>query len=763
MTRPSEHTSLNDPTMAHGENMGDRGRGPSSAIEGSGSIQMGFDGLEPKQLRSWHRNFAPYENLAGNEKIAKRALAFVLEHKRKYQEKTETLRNKWQLLNYLLDGNTLSEFGGPDSPHVPELYKMLETLVPRIEESIFQYDPWFSVRGKDQMDHLKASRIKAFLDYQLRNARVDSIIPYAIRCMLIYSFAAVKNYWSFETDFRVKREVSRNIGEGGLKIDIQRKEVEEIVFEGPKTQLLDPFRFIIDHRCVDQHDATMIGDESDMSYDRIAELGEQGVFLNWKDLADQPPVNTADYYESSRSIAYENTGDRSDNSPEGSARMYPLLEVWGRFDLYGTGRTRECAISVANENTVLRVQENPFDDKHRPYSIAKACKKPFEFHSTGPLDNGIPLSIEMDLTRQIGMETSKMAMCPVIVADSSFDIPDSMWGIEPGTVLKGDPSGLRPLDVKNSISAMATAEEILRRDFEEITGAPRIFEGTSSGDTTATSVERKVQEGNKRVRGYVRAFCELCESLLGQYHSLNQQYVTRDQKFRVLGKAGAGLNEYEEIGPQDFAPDVDFEFLGISNLHTVGMEATNMQQFLGAAWPLIQSQPGLINVPAALDYLFERLVGKQPGQKIVNVPDDISTMMTQVDECQIMASGEKVPIHPMDNDAEHMGYLEYVMGEPEFKELHPNVQMMFIEHYYNHEQALRQKAAREAAAMNVPHMVPGASQMGVPGQGSLPQQHNQDPGQTPPGETPGPTNAMRQSKPGRDYGFSQVDNMGTAQ
>lgn len=741
----------------------DQGRGPSSAITGKDSIVVGLDGLAPGQIREWNKNFSPYFNLASNKKISERARQFANQIRRNHKDATIQIKERWRVLNYLLEGNTLTEWDAPDAIHVPELYKMLETMVPRIEDAVFHFDPWFSVKGRDQMSDLTAAKIKSFLDYQLDQARINGTIPYSIRTMLIYGFAAYKTRWSYESDWRVEREVKRTRMENGKsKFDITRREVERVTFEGPKADLVDPVWFIIEPTCTDPQKARYIGDTCEMTYDEIAALGEQGVFKNHEQLFDKEKRggedDYGDYTRQERSSVWP-YGSYGSRRPEGSPKVYEVTEIWGRFDLYGTGRTRECVITVS-EDVVLRVQENPFDDKHRPYAVAKANKYPFDFYSIGPLDHCIPLSIELDTHRQIGLEANKLAMCPITFMDETVDAPDSLWGVEPGTVFKGQYNSIQQLKVGTSLREMEMAESILRRDHEEVAGAPRVFEGTSEGEATATGIERKIQEGNKRIRSYVRAFTSMTEELLRQFHALNRQYVTRDMKYRVLGKSGAKLDEYEEVGPEDFGPDVDFEFMGVSNLHTVGMEATNMQQFLGAAWPLIQANPGLIDVPAALDFLFEKLVGRI-DRKVVNVPNSLDSLMSQEDEILVMLEGQRVPVNYEDDDEEHIMVLERdILDNPRFDTQSPDVQKEILEHYENHKAQMRQKRVRQSAAQNPQPRVAGGQQLGVPGQGSLPQPSPEDPSTTPPGETPGPPNSMRQPKPGRDYGFSQTDNMG---
>lgn len=743
----------------------DKGRGPSTAREGSSTIRVPIEGLRPNQVKEWYANFAPYRNLAGNDKIAKKALGFARQVKENHDNATLQIKEKWRVLNYLLQGNTITDWEAADAVHVPELYKLREALVPRIEEVLLGSDPWFTVRGREHMDEREAWRLKAFLDYQCDKSGINRKMPYAIRTALTHGFCAFKTRWDVKTDYRVKRTVEREESKKGSLYTIKREQDEVVVWERPQADLIDPFWFGIDPASDDPQEASYVFDTSLMSYDRIAALGEQGIFENWKDLASQEPRHAplalgAQHREDRMGVGMD---DGAIRRPDGAPKEFEVTEIWGRFDIYGTGRTRECVITVANGTTVLRCQENPHDDKHRPYCVARLNKDPFNFYAVGPLDHGIPLQVELDTVRQIGQEASRLAQAPIILADQQgSNLPDSILGVDPGSVLDCDVDKIHVLNVAVNPAYMERMDSILRRDMEETIGAPRVFEGTGDGSGTATEVERKIQEGNKRVRGYIRAFTTMLEDLLGQFHSLNRQFVTRDMTFRVLGKAAAGLKQYEVVGPQSFGPDIDFEFVGISNLHTAGLEATNLLQFFNATSGILSTQPGILNVDAFLDLLYERMVGKQPGRRIINLKQDEQDMLSQRDENVLLLQGHEVDVHELDDDMEHMLVLadEFLSDREAFEAMSPHVKDAIMQHFYAHQVAARGKAVREQAAQNQAQQ---GQDMAFPGQGTVPGGQDPNPAQTPQGETPGPTNMMRQRKPGRQQGFSQSDNMMGAQ
>jgi len=738
-------------------------RGRSTAREGSSTISIPFSGIKPGQLRQWHENFAPYENLAGNAAIRDKAFEFAIRHKAIHGDKTIAIQKKWNVLNYLLQGNSLVGFGDLEDIHVAELYKMLETIVPRIVEAVLDPDPFFAVKGRTEADKAQEERIQAFLEYQLHECGFKQMAEPLIRAMVIYNFIPVKTFWDFETDFRVKREVEKiEDPSKGTIYKIRRREIEQVVYEGAGLSAIDPYLWIMDTSNPDHQKNMLCGDTSDMIYDDMLALQDQGVFINVDELKDVQPsasYSNSDVNAQRRSMLYPMDGDTSDlRFPDGSARRFPLTELWGRFDIYGEGRTRECVVTIANDTTVLRVQENPFDDKHRPYAVSRVNEDAFEFYAPGILDHAIPLQIELDRHRQVGIKGSELAINPIITASDVGDLPESIWDVEPGTVFEVPKGSIDTIDIKSPVGDLRHMEEILRRDIEEITGAPRIFEGTSGTENTATGIERKIEEGNRRLRGIIRSFSNLTEQILYQLHSMNAQYVTTKKTFRVLGKKARGLRAYEWVGPETFDSKVDFEFIGISNLHTLGLETTNIVNFLQTAFPFMQAHPGVVDTPFALDLLAKRMFGNGTGRNIVRVPDPLDELMHQADELVLMMSGEYVPISEMDDDMEHLAYIDEFKGGETWGKLGDRVQGLILEHEATHKAMMRQKSLREKASQGMSPTIAGG-QAGFQGQGSIPnEQQAGTPSQTPPGETPGPANLQRMTNPGRDSQTFQTEN-----
>lgn len=750
---------------------GDRGgaRGPSTAKEGTRTIDVGYTGLTADQVKTWQDIFLPYENYASNDEIANRAINYVRELKIRYWYHTYAIRKKWRVLNWLLKGHSLNRFDDPYAVHVPELYNAMETVLPRLVSAIFDDPQWFDPEGRDEGDRRRAHKIRAHLTYQLDKMDWDTLAPQILRCMRTYGFCAFKTWWETDVDKRVKMNPEKVTTEDGHRYRFNIKEEEEVVYLGPKGQLVDPYGFLVDTRNPDAQKGAFIGDQTQWFYDDVAAVGELGIWENWKETLEQQPTSNDqwdEYLKQARSLTDEHYLGSGQRGIEGAPHEVYITEVWGKFDLFGTGRTRECVITIANDRTVLQVRENPHIDKHRPYAIGRTYTDPWEFHGVGPMDYGIPLQMELDEYRNLGLEGGKLSICPLVFVSDDSTLPDSLWGIRPGTILRVD-SDNPPVfgQVKSVIKEMASMEAVLKDDLRATTKAPDVLRGTER-DPTATGSMSRVMEANKQLEGEVLAFTKLAEQLLGHMHTMNRMYLPQGQTYKVLGRFAEGLTEYSWVGPEDLDWEIDFRFKAIANLKVSGTRANNLKEFLQVAATFIQANPNAVNIPGILIELWDEYVGRRPGKELILERTDPRELMSQDNEILVMLGGNPVEVHPEDDHDEHFDRIVDFMQEEDYESQPEHIKQLIHDHGQAHLTALSSQQAQQSASQNE---MPGfgvAPEMGYPGQGSLPATREGGrgdggaplPGQTP-GETPGPSNLQRMTAPMRNPSQPQDQNM----
>jgi hypothetical protein len=656
----------------------------------------------------------------------------------------------------------------------------VENLKARISEAVLGLNAgqgeWFRAMGREQSDRRQEDAITAYLDYTLDHNKFKMNLDDMVATMLIYSFLPLKTRWDRQYDFRVKRDRKREVTDKGVRWKTTRKEEEVCVYDGPAFDMVDPAMFICDTYETDPQKMMYVGDRRRMTFEEIAELGERGVYENWRELETQEPMgwasDHAEWLTKNRSQLNNYDDEYQMHRPNGGPKVFQVVELWCKFDLYGTGRARECVITVANNQTVLRVQENPYDDKHRPYAVARACKYPFDFHSVGPLDHCIPLSIEIDTHRTLALEGTKHAMCPITFVDEDSDIADTLWGIEPGKILQvpGGGGAVQFAKTQSPLGDLREVELHLSEDIQKTSGAIGEYMASSSGSMSATEYQGRINEGSKRIRSYIRSFTGCMDELLTQFHSLSAQYMTSNTKFRVLGADGAAM-KYSEVWPQMFDTAVDFEFAAIANLHVVGQEATSLKQFMDTAIVLADKMPqGMVNWEELVWRFWQMSGGSSMGQEIVKRPASYQTSVPQAEEFAILLAGQEAPVSPLDDHMEHLELIEAVVKDPKFQEYPQVIQENVVNHMMDHLDALEKQEAEEKRQAEQQQMLEAAPYPGAGGPNMTNMQRavsaqtegGGGPSGTPRGETPGPGRPEQVSSPGRMSGFTQQQNDATA-
>ena len=761
-------------TLAPPVSQGDGGsRGPSTALEGTSTIELGWDGITPDQLRRWNEHNAPYRNLAGNPEIADRALKIVRASILHYEQSTLHLRRKWAELNTLIKGRSIrwGAWKDPDSVHSPKLYQALETLETRITDAILNTasgdGEWFVAHGREESDIEREAAVQGWMAWLLDKNKFDQRLSEMVRTMLVYSFCVVKTRWINHVDWHVRRERTMEPSPRGRLAKTERVEERKLLDSYAELDLVDPAWFFCDTRYTDPQKMQWIGDRCRMSFDEIADLGEQGEFENWEQLAEEEPHSLATLYGGTDDIGTTREDeDRWFNLHHlGSSKVFYVDRRWGRFDPYGTGRTREFELVVANGTHVIKVRENPHDDKFRPYALARACKYPFDFHSVGPLDHCLAQSIEIDTHRQLALDGSRMSVCPLVFTDQAANIGETLYGVEPGKVFDVAPGSIQFSDIKSPVDNMLKMESVLGNDIERTAGAPGFYMGgDAAGTNSATEFQGRQREANMRIRSYIRSMADMLREMLQQFCMLSGQYMLSERAVRVLGQKAGFLGDQTKISPDMLDSPVDFDFVVLGNLNVVGMEAGNMQLFLNGILPF--APPGQVNLAKLTERAGRMLLGSR-AEGIVADVDDYRNLMSQDAELMMLMQGQPVRVRQGDDDMEHLEWIEGFKMSPMWGAIDDETRDLITQHEASHREALGAKRRQRMALDSYQAPFPMAAEAAYPGQGSATNMMRQNerattggggPSGTPVGETSGPGRTQQLAKPGRSQPFTQTQN-----
>lgn len=726
----------------------------------------------PEEAIAWAEAQINETNEAGDEVKAAKALKLAQGVVVGWEEALGGLKRRWRATYHMLSGNTL-EKGGPEDVHVPEIYKAAETLVPRVEEAILEREPWFRVVPRQRRSRDQAATNAAYIDWQFQQAKVRSLIQPAIRDTLFTQAAAFHVWWDNQETERNQRTIERKFTDKGRlerKIRVQKKKV--IDYSGPRVKLVDPFDFIIDTKATNPQDATYVGHRAYLTMDQVLTLGKQRGWKNMETLDRLGPSGTLtatqDFYKWPRDPAsrYKTRQDGTEPEMDGRPGKVEVVFLYTRAT-WDEGRTYDdYLIVVVAAKTVVEVRVNPNDGKYRPYATIRSSKSGHEFYSIGTFDNAVRLNQHLDAYHQLFLRGAKLAGSPMGFAEDDSDLPDTLYQIRPGKILKGV-GNVRFTQIPDGfLRAAPLVVGMLQKNIEETVGAFRINMGQDTGGT-ATEASLSLQEGNRRTRGLIRAVGDGLEQLLHLFHKMNLQFSVEDVEFPVMGKRALEMRKtHINMTPADLLDDVEFELVGLNSTRTYGLKATGFQAIFNTATPLIQAHANNVDTLQMLHDMFDEFVGPSEADRYVKIPTSPQDLKPQTEENEGLLNGAEIEVDQDDNHEQHLRDLLPLYREaanPESK-MHFEVRRVVAKHWHDHMTQLqrqnvmkevmdRRNASRQAiagseAGRNVSPETGRASPAVGGMESALDEVSTGPPGQAQ-NENPGPADSRKSSRAGR--------------
>lgn len=730
--------------------------------------------LTPAEAQAWMDAVNDAPNLAENDVLAARALKFTQNIIQDWSSYMRPLFRRWRATYHMLKGNTL-DVGGPEDVHVPELYKAIETIVPRVEEAILERDPWFNLVPREKRYKAQGEARAAYMDWLFDQGRLRDTVQPAIRNMLVCQAAAWYVRWENREEIRKIREEKKEWVDGNLRRSVKVTPKKVITFSGANYTLIDPFDFIIDTKATNAQTATFVGHRVWLSVDEIRRLGKQFGWVNIGDelekTAGTESENSTRFYSWPRDPTANvsmDTNHRAHN--DGRPDKVEVLILYSRFDLYDNNEYVDYQFVVSGGKVIHEIRVNQHDGGLRPYAVSRVSKNGHEFYGVGPFDNAVRLNQHLDRYHQIFLRSAEVAACPMVFAEEDSDLPDSLYKVKPFSVFKGTGPVRFTMVPDGVLRAAPLVLGHLTRNIEETVGAFKIQMGQDLAGGTATEATLSLQEGNRRLRGIIRGFADGLEQVLEVTYKLAQQYSMEDVEFPVLGKRAIELNKsHASINPADLLGDVKFDLVGLRGLRTYGMRATGIQTFLNTMTPLMMPIINDIDLRHIVHLGAEEWIGHEEADAIVKVPTPLEQLRSQEEENEGLIQGAEIDIDDSDNHKEHLEDMRplYERAVDKDSKMEKGVRSVILKHWFGHVYKLKQQAAQEfAKQQRMPAQTnglppeaggqPGPEGRSSPRAGGMSDAmtqlaegvSGQTPGQTP-GETPGPPDQAKAPRTGR--------------
>jgi len=648
-----------------------------------------------------------FPNQASDRDRAANALKFVQDTVQEWTERMRPLHLRWRASNYMLQGNTLDR-STPVDVHVPEIYKAMETITPRIEEVIVEEDPFFRVIPRRKAHEMEGETISAYMDWIFDQARVRDQIQGAIRDMLVSQSPAAYTYWDYKTITEQVPTVTKTMEDGVMKKKVTYEEKEVVIECGPKLHLVDPFDFIIDTKATSPQDAMFVGHRVWMDLSEIEQLGKRRGWVNLETLKTKGGSKSvslgqeADYYQWSRDPAsrYGDSNTKYDRV-QGRPEKFEVVFLHSLFDPTGDGENfQDYSMVVVGGTACVELRENFYRRKRRPYATGRISKGGHEFYGIGPLDNAIRLNQHLDTLYATQVRSSQLTGGPLVFTSEDAELPDNLWKARPLTVFQGVGDVKFTNIPEGSIVGMQTAINSLRSNIEETIGSFRIQMGQEMTGGTATEATLSLQEGNRRMRGMIRAMGDFLTQVLENFYGLVQQFSTEDIEFPVLGKRAVDLRQnYMTVSPADLLSDVKFELVGLKSVRNYGMKTAGLTAFAQSMAPFIVQNPNHVDQIKLMHMFASEMIGQEAADEIVKVPTAPDKLKPQSEENEGLLHGESIFVDDEDDHEEHIMEMADIVARAtdENSGMPDQVKKVVMEHFLTHRLKLQRKEAQEAA------------------------------------------------------------------
>lgn len=734
-----------------------------------------------EQERAWVRKQILYENFAGkNEALDARAASFVKARREQFRSRMAGPMRRWAV-NWGAYNTEVTWLEREDDIHIPEVKKACDSKVARIEEAVTGFDPVFECEGtKGQLSRHTAKVVGSYVYRKMEIAEWKDLVQPCARDGELCNVMAVKVDWEKHIDLVVDREDEIQFPEKGDPYWTWKRFMRRATTRnGPRLTQVDPFWFIYDLEAKRAEDCAYIGDESTPFLHDILADAERGLFSKkaCEKLVDQQRNASLNYSSDGtstssfpdqlrrlRSIAQGPEYARDVHGDSGAQRVR-MIEMWAYFDFRdgedGVTDPRgivlkgvhKVVITMAND-VVIRFQLNPFDRKFVPYAFSLVNRNGHEMVAPAPFDSVVQMSAHYDRLASNIMRWMDLAVSPLLIAQdaTNSDLPETLQDVEPGTIMKhaGQWNFIKVPDVTSSIGYM---HSYFRRELEETSGALRVFE---SPQGTATETERKVQEQQRMVRSSIRASGNLWRQVAMIIKSMEAQFSTGPDQFAVAGKDSKLIGRWATVTPDMLHEEVDFRFLGLTDLHTFGNRLQGMAQWMNRWGPMLPTMPR-VDKEALCRLDFELSVGRSQLDVIFPKQESPWELWTQEEENEILLSGLDVEVNEADDDEAHLEALVPLLKDddvPKYVKVkamdHAKMHMQQMQRKEMEQRQMQQKAKQNQSLMEMQGGVPGRDR--PPVEGGMQAQ--------PKDVTPGPPQQRTQPRTGREgSGLAQTQVM----
>lgn len=553
--------------------------------------------------------------ISGDQKdIVIRALRRMLDYRRQYDQRRATFYRQYvgQRDSQKFPDNVTTR----SNTFVPYPLSNVETIVSRVMDAFFSFDPWFEISGTTPQDDHAADAMGLVLAQKLKEAHFVDAFEALVRNITIYGHSGIKVDWNW--DFKT---LTKPVAQYAMDPTTQQPIINPATGQ-PLVISIVPQTFQVPMCCpkitpIDVYDLMCDPDGG-----IVAQLTEKTfVSLKREALAYQQATGKP-LYDLDEIAAIEQR-IRTDYPEDVDTIIIRLAELWNIYDgtctviTFGDDRDaiawkdlrasyRATAYSpykrkvYAGPEHVLWYGPNQFDHKRNPILYTSFIKLPNEIYGLGAIE------IITDLTESLNKFTNMVAdnwnlgINRRFAYDLNADIDHealNQFNVPGGKVpVNGDPNNvIAPLPLFTPNQGDYAIIELYKGMVEQASGVSDFYSkgiGSPTGNRTATGVNSVINETNYRFKMFIRNLeLDVLQPLLSMCASMVQQFMS-DQQEVMITKAAPEIPKWVTIDPSEIIGNFEFNLVAANYATNKIVRQRNLMAFMQLAQQTPYWRPG---------------------------------------------------------------------------------------------------------------------------------------------------------------------------
>jgi hypothetical protein len=516
---------------------------------------------------------------------------------------------------------------------LPFGFTIIETQVPQIVDAFFRGGNVIQFKGEGYEDAQWEDPITDFHHHQFEEMGFQSKTANFIKAMLLDGTAIAKVPYRYK-ELETLRRVTQMDPITGMPISIKQPAVE-VLFDGPDLEIVPIYDFFPDWTVKRPGDVVAMRGCVHRTYKTITALRQNKNYKNVDEIevSLQSKGNSAwakPYYSDDYKADFDKLNDNVEGiKDEGEVEVW---EYWGLFDPKKDGEFKEYLLVIANGDVVLRMEENFYDYKFKPFVACPNYSRETEFYGIPELLAVRSLIKEANTLRNARLDNINLSVNPMWIADRAAGInTKSLFSRPNGVIWTNDINGIKPLPPMDPSIGSREEMAFIQGDIQNATAlvnaAPIASNLGKQFGRSATGVNFIQSFASSRISLKARTLSEMYFKRVAQIMLMtNRQFVTEDHWVRVSDPNSP--NPFTQLPSDAFFRS--FDFIVETALENGGPEGQfqkiqTVSQILQA---IENSQPGTVKSEVLLEALLRPLLGRQV-KRFVNSPEERQMMQMQ--------------------------------------------------------------------------------------------------------------------------------------